>query len=142
MSKVVHLQASGKLSGFSWQFPGGAESSYMYVVKEIANDPRLSKARKQELIDAVTYLVGHVISDADFQIRNDYGSASSSGIRWMRWDSFLSKPSRFLQWLLRGTFRELRMQIHLNDLSCLYNISKRMKKMQELLNTRVLNGEN
>lgn len=133
------LSANGKLSGFAWQFPGGAESSYMYVVKQIANDRRLSKARKQELIDSVTYLVGHVISDADFSIRNDYTSAHSSGLKYMRWESYMRKPGRFFNWMFGGILREIRMQLHLNDLDNIHHITRRMKKMQELLNTRILN---
>lgn len=133
------LSASGKLSGFAWQFPGGAESSYLRMVQEIADDPRLSKKRKQELIDGMSYLVAHVISDADFQIRSDYTSAHSGGIQHMRWREYARKPGRFLSWLLGSIFRDLRMQVHLNDLNCLHNISRRMVKMQEILNTRVLN---
>lgn len=139
MSQNKQLTAQGQMRGFGWQFPGGAESSYRHMVKEIADDPRLSRRRKQELIDGVTYLVAHVISDADFQIRSDYTQAHSGGIRWMRWREYARKPGRLFTFLFGDILRDLRMQVHLNDLSCLHNITQRMKRMQETLNTRVLN---
>lgn len=139
MTKKTPIIARGKMTGHHWEFFGGAESSYMATVRDIAQDPGLSKRRKQELIDHIDHLVAHVISDADFQIRNDYTSAHSSGIRYMSWRDLTLKPGRFLSWLLGDTLRNLRMQVHLNDITNLHNIKRRIAQTQRDLNERVLN---
>lgn len=115
------------LYGFSWQFPGGAESSYSHVVRKIQNDENLPTERKEELIEDITYLVGHVLSDADFQIRNDYGSAHSSGIKYLKFDTF-EKPANWVISLFYESFRSVYASACLQSLSRLNNIRNRVEK--------------
>lgn len=115
------------LYGFSWQFPGGAESSYSHVVRKIQNDENLSTERKEELIEDITYLVGHVLSDADFQIRNDYGSAHSCGIKYLKFKTF-EKPSKFVINFFGESLRSVYATSCLESLSRLNNIRNRVEK--------------
>lgn len=120
------------LHGFHWQFPGGAENSYSYVVRKIQNDPRLSQKRKDELIEDVTYLVGHVLSDADFMIRNRYGSASSSGIKYLKFDLF-DRPAKWVEKLFYGDLKSVYATSTLESLSLLQHIRNRVFKTAERL---------
>jgi len=120
------------LYGFSWQFPGGAESSYSYLVRKIQNDTRLSQKKKDELIEDVTYLVGHVLNDADTQIRHDYGSACSSGIKYLKFDLF-DRPKRWMEKLFYEQFLSIYATASLQSLDRLNNIRKRVEKTAERL---------
>ncbi len=127
------MSLSKKLSGHRWQFPGGAEYSYQHVIRSIQNDPRLSKKRKAELIEDVTFLCGHILNDVDGLIRSDYTSAHSSGIKYLRWKDYFKKPGWILQTFCGDILREMRMNIHLEDLSSVGNVIKRLKKTADRL---------
>ena len=119
------MTLSSKLSGFYWHFPGHASGSYKHVVKSIQADKRLSQKRKDELIEDITYLCGHIISNCDSSIRNNYTSAHSSGIKWMKF-SICEKPTKWFSWLFYGTIREIAMQRDLNSLSSLHDVERRI----------------
>lgn len=124
------------LYGFSWQFPGGAESSYSYIVRKIQTDENLSTKRKEELIEDITYLVGHVLSDADFQIRLDYGSARSVGIKYLKFNTF-EKPANWIISLFYESFRSVYATAYLQSLRRINNIRNRVEKTGQ----RILKNE-
>lgn len=125
-----------KLHGFHWQFPGGAESSYSYIVRKIQDDPRLSKKRKEELIEDVTYLVGHILSDADFMIRGRYTSAHSSGVKYLDYMTG-DEPTGWTKYFHGEALKSTYMAASLEALSKLSNLRNRVETTAK----RILNNE-
>jgi len=126
-------RVSRLLSGHHWEFPGGAESSVQMVIRKINENPRMSNAQKQELIESVTYMAGHILSDVEYQINCDYTSAHSSGIEYMKWHFEDDKPGWFLRTFFANTLRRLRMNLHLSDEGAVHNVRERISKTVERL---------
>lgn len=105
---------------------GGSECTYSYVYRLINDDTRLSKKKKRELIESITMLTNSVIDDADFMIRNDYGSAHSSGIKYLEFDTF-DEPSNLMKVIAGKDFRSVYATACLKNLGSLSSIRKRMK---------------
>lgn len=116
------MSLKDKMPNFNWGYFGGAECSYQHVVRKIMDDPNLSQERKDELIEDITYLSNHILSDCDSQTRNNYSSAYSSGIKWMKF-TLCDKPSTFFG---GAALRDVAMQAYLNALSNIGNCRKRI----------------
>lgn len=126
-------KVSRLLSGHHWEFPGGAECSMQSVIRIINENPRMSKAQKRELIESVTYMAGHILSDVEYQISCKYTSAHSSGIKYMKWHFEDDKPGWFLRTFFAEALRKLRMNLHLTDRGTVHNVRKRIIKTVERL---------
>jgi hypothetical protein len=124
-----------KLYGPYWQFPGGAESSYSRIVKKIQAEKSLSKKKQDELIEEITYLVGHVLSDVDFQLRNRYGSAQRSGIKYLSFRLF-DRPAKWVEKLFYNDLKSVYATALLESLQSVNNIRVRVEKTAERLLTK------
>lgn len=105
---------------------GGSECHYTYVYRLINEDTRLSKKKKRELLEGITLLTNSVLDDADFQIRGNYTSAHSSGIKYLKFGSW-DEPSNFVKKWLSNALQSVYAASTLEQLGCLSNIRKRMK---------------
>jgi len=67
------MSISDKLNKNKQGFTGPADISYHYLIQSIRNDKHMSKKRKAELTNEITYLVGHIFSE----VFNELTSADS-----------------------------------------------------------------
>lgn len=114
------------------RYYGGAESSYSQIIRKIQNDPRLSKSRKAELCNEVSHLVNHIICDADFMIRNRYGSAHSSGIKYLKFRNW-DRPAAWIERLFYEPLRSVYANATLESLGLLHNLKGRIRKTAQRL---------
>jgi len=118
---------SDMMTGFRWQFPGGAESSMRMVIRQINENPRMSKAQKREMIESVVYMAGHICSDVAGLINQEYSSAHSSGLKWMKWQFSDDEPGWFLKTFFAEPLRRLRMNQTLQDERLVHNVNRRIR---------------
>ncbi len=66
------------------RYGGAADGSYLYLVHMIKKNDRLSQKKKDELLEGVDLLVGHMIEDFDSSLRDQYSSYYCFGSRWLK----------------------------------------------------------
>ena len=61
------------------RYGGTADGTYKYLVRLINQNNRLSQKKKDELLEGVDVLVGHMIEDFDSDLRSRYDTYYSCG---------------------------------------------------------------
>lgn len=65
-------------------YGGTADGTYRYLVRTINQNNRLSQKKKDELLEGVDLLVGHMIEDFDFELRNQYSTYYDCGSKFLK----------------------------------------------------------
>lgn len=66
------------------RYTGTADLTYRTLVKQIKDNKRLSQKAKDELLANVDHLVGHILEDIDFSLRNQYANYSACGSEYLQ----------------------------------------------------------
>lgn len=121
-----------KIPSFTWQYCGTSDSTYRWIIKDIQNDKRLSNKRKQELINDITYLVGHVVSDCDSSVRHEYSSLYCAGAKSRVVEHrIMDAPTKWQRYWNADLIRDVAMSVSLNALSCVGRVRGRLRKVAE-----------
>lgn len=97
----------------SHRYFGTSDLSYRALVRVINETGRLSQQTKDDLIKEVDMLVGHMMEDFDFALRNQYGSYYCAG----------SKYLKARHWFTDS--RDMLMEVALRALKCVSNVRDR-----------------
>lgn len=89
---------------------GTSDLSYRALVRLINETDRLSQQTKDNLIKEVDTLVGHVMEEFDFVLRNQYGSYYCAGSRNLKARHWFSDS------------RDMLMEVSLKALRCVSNV--------------------
>jgi phenylpyruvate tautomerase PptA (4-oxalocrotonate tautomerase family) len=125
---IKELELMKKFTASSRTFAGGAETSYLILIRKIENDPRMSKAKKKELIEDVSHLAAHTLNDIYTQENWKYDGAYYSGIKYLNFDCY-DRPSKWQMFLSGDAFRSIYASSKLETMRNISNLIGRMKKM-------------